>query len=208
MFKFDILVEKIIKESNDINLQDVERFSLRDLTNLNPNDTEKVKLVPYVLAKAYNKPGASAIINEILRRLTSIGINVDKNEIVEAAKKMNIPITDAYLRRINPDNSWINDMINKGELATTASSTTFNLQQQASNAVDTVKQKAQDLTQDAKDWYQTHGKSYLDKLTPKEREGILKHLYNLPRGRTKRATYGGPDLMGGRLGGTYTAPRQ
>ncbi len=188
---------------NTVDIQSAEKLSLTDLTNISSNDSEKIKLVPYVLAKAYNRPGTSAILNNILQRLKGAGINIDKNEIVSAARQMGIPVTQEYLRRINPDNSWINDTLNNAELATTTSS---------------YGQTAKDALERGKEWAKTDGADMLNKakeksidffnthIKPEEKEALLKYIKNLPRGRTKQATYDGPDLMGGRLNGVYKAP--
>lgn len=200
MLKFDILVEQIL-DSNTVN--EIQNISLTELSNINPNNTDKVKLIPYVLAKAYKKPGAAAFINEVIHKLKGVGINIDKNEIVNAARQLNIPITEEYLRRINTDNSWVNSMLNSAETA---------------GAVNDYKQKAGDLVQRGKEWTETDGKEMLNKakeksiefyntyLSPEERESLLHYMRNLPKGRTKQATYGGPSLMGGRPGGVYIAP--
>lgn len=146
------------------------------------------QILPNFFAKAYNTTDNNAkYFKSLQEAMEKKGIRVDKDQIVTSAQKAGIKIDEPYLKRVSRDPSFL-----KKFLKSTAATAT-------KKGAGLIKRAARTGTA-AVALSGAAGKY--------DKESLLDFMKKLPRGRTKQATYNGPALMGGRLNGVYTAPRQ
>ena len=194
MKNFNNLISRVLKENQTT--PNIDEISVRDLITMSPQDSEKVKLIPFVLAKAYTHPGSAVLINSAINRLQSIGIDIDKQEIVFAAKKIGIKIDAEYLRRINPSGDWVNDMLNKKEFFDTSK----DYKQQAKDLFDQGKKAAKKIIDKSQEKLEN-----LPNMSAGLSSDTKSILDKIPRTRTD-AVYGPKIDLVGKIG-ARTPPR-
>lgn len=144
------------------------------------------EILPNIFAKAYSTNDQTAkYYRSLYEAMEKQGIRVGKDDIVEAAKKAGIKTDEIFLKRVSRDANWIKKA--SKALAVTATKKGAGLIKRAARTA-------------------TAATALSGAASKYDRESLLDFMKNLPRGRTKQATYNGPSLMGGRPGGVYIAP--
>lgn len=161
------------------------KFGAKLITKLTNVFTRSSRLqkefLPSIFARAFSTSDSTAAhYNSVLRAMEKQGIKINKDDIVKAAQRAGIKIDDLFLKRVSKDAGWLK------KFSKTAAKTGAGLVKRAARTASAASAA-------------TSSNKY-------DKESLLDYMKNLPRGRTKQATYRGPSLMGGRLGGTYVAP--
>jgi hypothetical protein len=144
------------------------------------------EVLPNIFAKGFNTTDdTSKYYKSLHEAMEKRGIKVGKDDIVKAAQNNGIKTDDVFLKRISKDSNWLKKF-SKGAAAA-ATKKGAGLIKRASRTA-------------------TAGAALSGAAGKYDKDSLIDFMKNLPRGRTKQATYNGPALMGGRPGGTYIAP--